>query len=78
MMGRLQHLSGNVDDLARQLEQIWQKIPQETIRVLYHSMSRRVAACFQVREVKFTELNRTVTCMMLKANDRRTSSPLPQ
>ncbi|GFW50551.1 hypothetical protein TNCV_2888541 [Trichonephila clavipes] len=26
----------------------------------------------------FTELNRTVTCMVLKANDRRTSSPLPR
>ncbi|GFX63991.1 hypothetical protein TNCV_41671 [Trichonephila clavipes] len=25
----------------------------------------------------FAELNRTVTCMVLKANDRRTSSPLP-
>ncbi|GFV76904.1 hypothetical protein TNCV_689741 [Trichonephila clavipes] len=24
----------------------------------------------------FAELNRTVTCMVLKANDRRTSSPL--
>ncbi|GFW45112.1 hypothetical protein TNCV_716141 [Trichonephila clavipes] len=26
----------------------------------------------------FAELNRTVTSMMLKANDRRTSSPLPR
>ncbi|GFY19973.1 hypothetical protein TNCV_2146661 [Trichonephila clavipes] len=26
----------------------------------------------------FTELNRTVPCMVLKANDRRTSSPMPQ
>ncbi|GFX98855.1 hypothetical protein TNCV_1504311 [Trichonephila clavipes] len=26
----------------------------------------------------FSELNRTVTCMVLKANDRRTSSPLPR
>ncbi|GFX37619.1 uncharacterized protein TNCV_3201421 [Trichonephila clavipes] len=26
----------------------------------------------------FTEQNRTVTCMALKANDRRTSSPLPR
>ncbi|GFY06260.1 sodium-coupled monocarboxylate transporter 1 [Trichonephila clavipes] len=26
----------------------------------------------------FAELNRTVTCMVLKANDRRTSSPLPR
>ncbi|GFV52364.1 hypothetical protein TNCV_855341 [Trichonephila clavipes] len=25
----------------------------------------------------FAELNRTVTCMVLKANDRRTSSPIP-
>ncbi|GFY09693.1 hypothetical protein TNCV_381871 [Trichonephila clavipes] len=26
----------------------------------------------------FTEVNRTVTCMGAKANDRRTSSPLPR
>ncbi|GFU28424.1 hypothetical protein TNCV_3579881 [Trichonephila clavipes] len=26
----------------------------------------------------FAELNRTVTCMVLKANDRRTSSPMPR
>ncbi|GFT30062.1 uncharacterized protein TNCV_715281 [Trichonephila clavipes] len=26
----------------------------------------------------FAELNRTVTCMLLKANDRRTPSPLPR
>ncbi|GFT40620.1 hypothetical protein TNCV_3007941 [Trichonephila clavipes] len=26
----------------------------------------------------FAELNRTITCMVLKANDRRTSSPLPR
>ncbi|GFY34153.1 transposable element Tc1 transposase [Trichonephila clavipes] len=49
MMGRRLHLLGNVDDLAGQLEQTWQEIPQETIRVLYHSMSRRVAACIQAR-----------------------------
>ncbi|GFT97167.1 transposable element Tcb1 transposase [Trichonephila clavipes] len=45
MMGRRWHLSGNFDNLTRQLEQIWQDIPQETIRVLFHSMSRRMAAC---------------------------------
>ncbi|GFV74462.1 transposable element Tcb1 transposase [Trichonephila clavipes] len=49
MMGRRMPLLGNVDDLARQLEQIWQEIPQETIRRLYHSMSRRVSACIQAR-----------------------------
>ncbi|GFU48893.1 transposable element Tc1 transposase [Trichonephila clavipes] len=31
MMGRRMHLPGNVDDLARQLEQFWQKIPQEIL-----------------------------------------------
>ncbi|GFY06618.1 transposable element Tc1 transposase [Trichonephila clavipes] len=45
MMRRRLYLPENVDDLARQLEQIWQEIPQGTIRVLYHSMSRRVEAC---------------------------------
>ncbi|GFX30360.1 transposable element Tcb1 transposase [Trichonephila clavipes] len=49
MMGRRLHLPGNVNDLARLLEQVWRKIPQETIRELYHSMSCRVAACFQAR-----------------------------
>ncbi|GFT30311.1 transposable element Tc1 transposase [Trichonephila clavipes] len=49
MRGRRLHLPRNVDNLARQLKQIWQEIPQETIRVLYHSMSRRVAACIQAR-----------------------------
>ncbi|GFS57147.1 transposable element Tcb1 transposase [Trichonephila clavipes] len=49
MMGRRLHLPGNVDDLVGQLEQIWQEIPQETIRGVYHSMPRRVAACIQAR-----------------------------
>ncbi|GFV69237.1 transposable element Tcb1 transposase [Trichonephila clavipes] len=49
MMGRRLHLPGNVDDLSRQLEQIWQEIPQETIRILYHSLSRRVATFIQAR-----------------------------
>ncbi|GFS62620.1 hypothetical protein TNCV_3736901 [Trichonephila clavipes] len=37
----------NVDDLARQLAQIMQEIPQENIRVLYHIMTRRGTACIQ-------------------------------
>ncbi|GFU81406.1 transposable element Tc1 transposase [Trichonephila clavipes] len=49
-MGRLLHLLGNVDDLSQQLEQIWQEILQENIRVLYHSMPRRVAASIQARD----------------------------
>ncbi|GFV60285.1 transposable element Tc1 transposase [Trichonephila clavipes] len=49
MMRSRLHLLENVDDLARQLEQVWQEIPQETIMVLYYSMSRRVAACIQDR-----------------------------
>ena len=49
MMGRRSHLARNVDDLIRQLERIWQEISQETIRELYRSMPRRVAACIQVR-----------------------------
>ncbi|GFU91213.1 hypothetical protein TNCV_4925431 [Trichonephila clavipes] len=39
----------NVDDLTRQLEQLWQEIPQEIISVFYHPMPRRVAACIQAR-----------------------------
>ncbi|GFU28502.1 transposable element Tcb1 transposase [Trichonephila clavipes] len=37
-MGKRLYQPGNVDDLARQLEQISREIPQETIRVLYPSM----------------------------------------
>ncbi|GFW22216.1 general transcription factor II-I repeat domain-containing protein 2 [Trichonephila clavipes] len=39
----------NVDDQTRQLEQIWQEITQEYIRVPYHSMLLRVAACIWAR-----------------------------
>ncbi|GFV44386.1 transposable element Tcb1 transposase [Trichonephila clavipes] len=42
MKGRRLRLPGNVDHLTRQLEQIWQEIPQETIREPYHSMPRCV------------------------------------
>ncbi|GFV51540.1 transposable element Tc1 transposase [Trichonephila clavipes] len=49
MKGRRLRLPGNVDHLARQLEQIWEEKPQESIRVPYHSMPRRVAACIQAR-----------------------------
>ncbi|GFX49556.1 hypothetical protein TNCV_4901981 [Trichonephila clavipes] len=49
MMGRQLDLSGNVDDLARQLEQRWQEITQKTIAVLYYSLSSRVAVCIQAR-----------------------------
>ncbi|GFS71143.1 transposable element Tcb1 transposase [Trichonephila clavipes] len=48
MMGRRLNVPGNVDDLERQSEQIWQEIPL-TIRLLYHSMPRLVAACIQAR-----------------------------
>ncbi|GFX72477.1 hypothetical protein TNCV_4060741 [Trichonephila clavipes] len=59
MMGRQLHLLGNVVDLARQLEQIWQEVQQETIEVLYHSMPRRVAVCIQSRGKK---LGVKITC----------------
>ncbi|GFV94841.1 transposable element Tcb1 transposase [Trichonephila clavipes] len=32
---------GDVDDLVRQMKQIWQEIQQETIRELHHSMPHR-------------------------------------
>ncbi|UYV76563.1 hypothetical protein LAZ67_14001162 [Cordylochernes scorpioides] len=47
VMGRRLQPSRNVDYLARQLETIWQEIPQHTIRNLYQSMTRLVAACIQ-------------------------------
>ncbi|GFW74020.1 uncharacterized protein TNCV_545441 [Trichonephila clavipes] len=57
MMGMRLHLPGNVDDLAQQLEQIWQEIPKKTIRVLYHSVPRRVAAASRLNVGQYlTEL----------------------
>ncbi|UYV72229.1 hypothetical protein LAZ67_9002258 [Cordylochernes scorpioides] len=47
VMGRRLQPSRKVDYSARQLETIWQEIPQHTIRNLYQSMTRRVAACIQ-------------------------------
>ncbi|GFX41937.1 hypothetical protein TNCV_3677491 [Trichonephila clavipes] len=35
-------------------------------------------AIYIVLSGNFAELNRTVICMVLKANDRRTSRPLPR
>ncbi|GFY29585.1 transposable element Tc1 transposase [Trichonephila clavipes] len=49
MMGRRLYLPGYVNDLVQHLEKIWQEIPQETLRVPYHSMPRRVASCIQAR-----------------------------
>ncbi|GFT29114.1 transposable element Tcb1 transposase [Trichonephila clavipes] len=49
VMGRRLNLPENVDDQPRESEQIWHEIPLETIRVLYHFMPRRVAACIQAR-----------------------------
>ncbi|GFW49376.1 transposable element Tc1 transposase [Trichonephila clavipes] len=46
---RILHLSGHVDDLARQLEQTWQEITQKIIRERYHSMPRRVEGGVQSR-----------------------------
>ncbi|GFW99451.1 hypothetical protein TNCV_3007531 [Trichonephila clavipes] len=39
---------------------------------------RWVVSTSIVHSGHFTDLIRTVTCMVLKANDRRTSSPLPR
>ncbi|GFV90372.1 hypothetical protein TNCV_4380871 [Trichonephila clavipes] len=49
MMGMRLHLTGNVHDLARQLEKICQEIPQKTTRVLYDSIAWRMTACIQAR-----------------------------
>ncbi|GFV54974.1 transposable element Tcb2 transposase [Trichonephila clavipes] len=52
-MGRRLHLPGNVDDLVRQMKQIWEEIQQEIIREIYHSMPRRVVACVQAKAIEF-------------------------
>ncbi|GFW84017.1 transposable element Tcb1 transposase [Trichonephila clavipes] len=57
MKGRRLRLPGNIDHLALQLEQIWQELPQETIRVPYYSMPRRVTACIQVRDPNIAKVH---------------------
>ncbi|GFX54110.1 transposable element Tcb1 transposase [Trichonephila clavipes] len=71
IMGRRLHLPRNVDDLAQQLDQIWQEIPQEIIRVLYHFMSRHVATCIQARDGSSDEtfLNRGSGVFMTTASN---------
>ncbi|UYV63385.1 hypothetical protein LAZ67_2003918 [Cordylochernes scorpioides] len=51
-MGRRIQPSRNVDYLARQLETIWQEIPQHTIRNLYQSMTRRGEREYNLPQVK--------------------------
>ncbi|GFX51367.1 HTH_Tnp_Tc3_2 domain-containing protein [Trichonephila clavipes] len=52
MMVRRLHLPENADDLARQLGKMWQEITQETIKLFYPSMPRRVATCKSVIAVE--------------------------
>lgn len=49
MIGMRLHLPEIIDDVAAQLERIWQGIPQEAFWMLYQSMPRRVADCIQTR-----------------------------
>ena len=49
MIGRRLHPPRNVDHLVQQLQRIWQEISQDSIRDLYCSMPRRVAACIHAR-----------------------------
>ncbi|GFV40719.1 hypothetical protein TNCV_5054991 [Trichonephila clavipes] len=51
-MGRRLHLLRNADVLDRQLGNLWQEISQKTIRVLYHSIPRRVTVVQQPMRVK--------------------------
>ncbi|UYV82646.1 hypothetical protein LAZ67_22000361 [Cordylochernes scorpioides] len=60
VMGRRLQPSRNVDYLARQLDTIWQEIPQHTIRNLYQSMARRMTACIQPTRVTSARLNRRI------------------
>ncbi|GFW47964.1 hypothetical protein TNCV_2401511 [Trichonephila clavipes] len=58
-------------------------MPSNTLRVHTNSLQklwrwRQVVSPSIVPSGNFTEINRTVTCMVLKANDRRTSSLLPR
>ncbi|GFW22198.1 hypothetical protein TNCV_1429521 [Trichonephila clavipes] len=58
----------------KELENI--SLPFSSMQKLWRG--RYVVSPSIVPSGNFTELNRTVTCMVLKANDRRTSSPLPR
>ncbi|GFX25259.1 hypothetical protein TNCV_1274201 [Trichonephila clavipes] len=58
-------------------------VPPNTLRVHMDSMPklwrwRYVVSPSIVPSGNFAELIRTVTCMVLKANERRISSPLPR
>ncbi|GFW32246.1 uncharacterized protein TNCV_2143261 [Trichonephila clavipes] len=52
MMRRRLHLPGNVDDLARQLEQIYQEIPHETIRDIENRFLEQKATEEKLVELK--------------------------
>ncbi|KFM59944.1 Transposable element Tcb2 transposase, partial [Stegodyphus mimosarum] len=46
-MSRALQPAQDVDDLTRQLDRIWQDIPQEDIRNFYQSMPSRITACIR-------------------------------
>ncbi|GFW84861.1 DDE_3 domain-containing protein [Trichonephila clavipes] len=74
----------NKNTLIRALTEEWDKLPQQLLDNVVQSMFTcrncgggdrgRVAIYRPFGEVSLS-LNRTVTCMVLKANDRRTSCP---
>ncbi|GFU89421.1 transposable element Tc1 transposase [Trichonephila clavipes] len=55
MIGRRLPLPGNVDDLAQRLEQIWQEIPQETIRSLRAGMAAGLSGSSVSHATQMTE-----------------------
>ncbi|GFV43078.1 hypothetical protein TNCV_5027681 [Trichonephila clavipes] len=57
----------NVYDLSRQLKQIWQEIPQESIRMSYLSVPRRVAAPSRLKD-----------CEVIPIGKASSSSNLPK
>ncbi|GFV72071.1 hypothetical protein TNCV_2460041 [Trichonephila clavipes] len=54
----------------------WYKYQNANFHAEIVEMEIEVVSPSIIPSGNFAELNRTVTCMVLKANDRRTSSPM--
>ncbi|GFT84435.1 transposable element Tcb2 transposase [Trichonephila clavipes] len=72
------HAEGCTTDLQQCLRQWHDGVPKIVCEILHAEIVEseiEVVSPYIVPSGNFAELNRTVTCMVLKANDRRTSCP---
>ncbi|UYV68454.1 NUP188 [Cordylochernes scorpioides] len=77
VMGRRLQPSRNVDYLTRQLDTIWQEIPQQTIQNFYQSMTRLVAACIQASQACLTIFHTVLSKSFDKKNSQSTLNLFP-